>query len=147
VPATGTVTLAAGRHALAFKMFERSGAASASYSVRGPGEGAFGPVADGLAVGAGERLGATFRRLEGLALAADDMGGGGVARIRVSVNGGAWQSFTGPVASLGGLASGVSTVRYVAVDAAGNESPERTVRVTVDPGLSVRKVHLPALLR
>ncbi|NTU80751.1 MAG: N-acetylmuramoyl-L-alanine amidase [Chloroflexales bacterium] len=147
MPVTGTVTLTAGRHALAFKMFERSGGAAASYSLRGPGEESFGPVVDGLVVGASERLGSTFKRLDGLTLAADDLGGGGVARIKVAINGGAWQTIAGPVASLGGLAEGVNTVRYIAVDVAGNESAERTIRVTIDPNMSVNKAHLPALMR
>ena len=145
VPVTGTVMLAAGRHVLAFKLFERSGWAGASYSVRGPDQDVFGPVTDGLVVGTGQQRGAVFARLDGLALAADDMGGGGVAFLKVSVNGGVWQTYPGPVAFLSGLASGVSTVRYLAVDAAGNESAERTIQVTVDPRMN--KLYLPVLMR
>ncbi len=146
-PVTGTVELAAGRHILAYKMFERSGAASASYSVRGPGQEQFGPVADGLIAGSTERLGATFRRIDSLNLVADDLGGQGVARIRVATNDGVWREYEGAGADLGALEPGAHVVRYVAVDRAGNSSPERSLRVTVAPDLSVRTVYLPALMR
>jgi hypothetical protein len=147
VPVTGTVTLAAGRHVLAFKMFERSGGAGASYSMHGPDQDSFGPVTDGLAVGAGQHRGAIFTRLDGLVLAADDMGGGGVAFLKVSVNDGIWQTYPGPVALLSGLANGVSTVRYLAVDAAGNESAERTIQITVDPNVRLNNTYLPMLMQ
>ena len=144
-PATGTVELAAGRHVLAFKMFERSGGAAAGYSVRAPGSAEFITPADGLA--AGERLGATFRRLEGLAIAADDLGGSGVARLRVSLNGGPWQEQAGPLLELGPFAPGAHTVRYVAVDGAGNSSPEGVISFRIDPDLVVMSTHLPAITR
>ena len=144
---TGTVTLEAGRHVLAFKWFQRSGVIAASYRVHGPDQVVFTPIVDGLTVGAGVQQGNTFTQLEGLALAADALGGGGGARLRVQVNDGDWQTSTGPVALVSGLAQGGNTVRYVAVDAADNASPEQTLQVTVDPTLHLYHVHLPLVVR
>lgn len=146
-PVTGTVELAAGRHTLAFKMFERNGGAGASYSVRAPGSSTFITPSDGLTVGAGERLGATFRRLEGLVLAADDLGGSGIARLRVSLDNGPWQEHAGALVELGPFAPGAHTLRYVAVDGAGNSSPERSLSFRIDPALSVMRTHLPTVMR
>lgn len=144
--ATGTVELEAGLHVLGFKMFERSGGASAAYSVRGPGQALFGPVIDGLVVGSGERLGSTFRQVERLTLAADDLGGGAV-RLRVARDGAPWVESTGPLATLDAFGPGEHLVRYSAVDAAGNSSPERTLRLTVDPDLVIYRTYVPVVAR
>jgi hypothetical protein len=79
----GSVTLEAGRHVLAFKGLERGGSASMGYAVQLPGEQGFGAVRDGLSA-ADMRLGASFQSLSSLAIAADDMGGVGVAAVRVA---------------------------------------------------------------
>lgn len=141
-----TVNLPAGRHVLAFRSLERGGGRTAGYAVRGPNQAQFGPLLDGLA-GSGallaERLGNTFRRLDGLTIAADDMGGGGVASLLVSVNDGPWQERSGPIATLGGLPDGRHRVRYVAMDRAGNRSEERVLNFRVDSNLALRQVYLP----
>jgi hypothetical protein len=146
-PMTGTIELSAGRHVLAFRMFERSGAAAAGYSVRQPGQSTFGLVPDGLPVGAGAHFGATFRSLAGLALAGDDLGGGGVASLRVALDGGQWQERGGGTTVLGPFGAGAHTVRYQAVDTAGNVSSEQVMRFTIDPNLTVHQAYLPITMR
>lgn len=147
---TGSLWLAAGRHVLSFKYFERSGAAVAGYSVQMPGATDYGELIDGLA-GAGTEidagLGATFRRLRGITLAADDMGGGGVARLRVSFDGVEWLDLPGSVVSLGELVDGTYTLRYRAVDTAGNESEEVVLSLRVDANLQEERVFLPLMAK
>ena len=145
-----TVNLRAGRHVLAFRSLERGGGRTAGYAVRGPGQAQFGSPVEGLA-GSGsmvtERLGSAFQQFDGLTLAADDLGGSGVAGLLVSVNDGPWEERAGPIASLGSLPDGQHRVRYVAVDRAGNRSEERTLSFRVDSRLEVRRVHMPFAVR
>ncbi|NWF80840.1 MAG: N-acetylmuramoyl-L-alanine amidase [Chloroflexi bacterium] len=145
-----TVTLSAGRHVLAFRSVESGGTVTAGYALRAPGATTFGPPIDGL-VGTGavveQRLGATVRQLGGLALAADDMGGSAVARLRVSVNGGPWVEQSGPLITLGALPDGQYSLRYLALDGAGNQSAERTLNLRVDSRLEVRRSYLPLTAR
>jgi hypothetical protein len=145
-----TVNLRAGRHILAFRSLERGGGRTAGYAVRGPGQAQFGSPVEGLA-GSGsmvtERLGSAFQQFDGLTLAADDLGGSGVAGLLVSVNDGPWEERAGPIASLGSLPDGQHRVRYVAVDRAGNRSEERTLSFRVDSRLEMRRVHVPFAVR
>lgn len=147
---SGELWLAAGRHVLSFKYFERSGGAVAGYRVQLPGASGFGAPIDGLG-GAGAEvdpsLGSSFRRLRGLTLAADDMGGGGVTAMRVSFGGGEWRDLPGGVVSLGELLDGAYSLRYKAVDAAGNESAEATLNLRVDSAMVEERVYLPELGR
>ena len=140
----GSVTLEAGRHVLAFKGMERGGGASMGYAVQLPGEQGFGAVRDGLSA-ADTRLGASFQSLSSLAIAADDMGGVGVAAVRVALNGGEWAETPGAVATVGPLPDGAYTLRYVAVDAAGNQSEERSLSFRVDSNMVIYRTHLPLL--
>lgn len=145
-----TVTLSAGRHVLAFRSVESGDHVTAGYALRAPGAATFGPPIDGLG-GTGavveQRLGATFRQLGGLVLAADDMGGSGVTGLRVSVNGGPWVEQPGPFVMLGALPDGQYSVRYLALDGAGNQSEERTLTLRVDSRLELRHVYLPLTAR
>jgi hypothetical protein len=142
---TGSVSLGAGRHVLSFKGLERGGAATMGYAVQGPGEAAFLPPREGLA--GEERLGAAFRQLGGLTVVADDIGGSGVARLRLSVDGGPWQEQPGWVANIGPLGDGWHNVRYAAVDNAGNQSEERSLSFRVDPALVIYRTYAPLAVR
>ncbi len=145
-----TVNLRAGRHVLAFRSLERGNGPTGGYAVRGPGQGQFSPPLDGLAgsgAGVTEGLGAIFRQLDSVALAADDLGGSGVASLLVAVNNGPWEERAGPIATLGSLPDGQHRVRYVAVDREGNRSEERTLNFRIDSRLEVRRVHLPFAVR
>jgi len=140
----GSVTLEAGRHVLAFKGLERGGSASMGYAVQLPGEQGFGAVRDGLSA-ADMRLGASFQSLSSLAIAADDMGGVGVAAVRVALNGGEWAETPGALATIGPLPDGAYSLRYTALDAAGNQSEERSLSFRVDSSLVIYRTHLPLL--
>lgn len=147
---TGAVTLAAGRHVLAFRGVERAGGSTMGYAVRPPGVESYVGVSDGLSGAEGapaERLGAVYRSFTGMALAADDMGGAGVAAVRVAVNGGPWAETAGAVAQLGPLPDGAYSVRYLAVDGAGNQSEERALSFRVDSTLQVSRLFLPLIGR
>jgi hypothetical protein len=148
---TGTMTLTAGRHVLSFRAIERAGGAAMGYAVRIPGAGTFAPVADGLAGVDGSapsvRFGATFRSFSGITIAADDMGGAGVTAVRYSIDGGPWSESTGATARLGALPDGAYSVRYVAVDGAGNQSEERSLSFRVDSTLQVSTTYLPLTTR
>lgn len=142
---TGAVRLAAGYHTLTFRAYDLGGASRMGYAMQAPGESGHGPVADapGLAGGAAPaRVGATFRTFPGLALGADDPGGGGHT-VRVSINGGPWVESKGEPAQLGPQPDGLYTARYHAVDAAGNVSEERAISWRVDSALTVHSVALP----
>ncbi len=146
-PLTATVELEAGVHTLGFKLFERSGTAQAGYLVQLPGQTTFGPLSDGLLIEPGDRLGGTWRSLGGLHLVAEDMGGIGVTTMRMVLNDGPWQELPGRIASLGALVDGDYTVRYMAVDAAGNRSEERSLNLRVDGSLIMHRVYMPLAQR
>lgn len=149
-PLSGTVELAAGRHVLAFRAYERAGESELGYVVRVPGAAEHTLLADGLGGADGapaERFGAVFRRFTGMALAADDMGGSGVAAVRVSLNGGEWVETAGAIARLGPLADGSYRVRYVAVDREGNLGEERELAFRVDSSAAVWRTYLPLAMR
>lgn len=143
---TGTIALEAGRHVLSVKYFDRSGAAALGYRVRMPGEAGFIQPIDGLGgrgTAVDRRLGATFRRLSGLTIAADDQGGSGVTAIRWSWDGVTWLEEPGSVLTIGGLVDGSYTLRYLAIDSAGNPSAVEELSLRVDSGLVERRVYLP----
>lgn len=143
----GSVYLEAGRHVLAFKMFERSGQATAGYDLLAPGAADFSTVIDGLLINPQGRLGNTFHRLDGLHLVADDLGGAGIARVEVSINDGAWQTYEGSGVMLDGFGLGTHTIRYTAFDSLGNQSEERVMVVTIDPERQIEQVFLPLIRR
>jgi hypothetical protein len=142
-PVMGAIQLEAGRHVLAFKMFELTGGASVGYSVRMPGQEHFISPRDALALDAVDHLGARARALPTLSIAADDMGGTGVTQLRLSLNDGPWQTFSGPLATIGGLGPGPHNLRYMAVDQAGNESEQRLISLMIDPAMVVYRTYLP----
>ncbi|NTW97049.1 MAG: N-acetylmuramoyl-L-alanine amidase [Oscillochloris sp.] len=147
--ASGAISLAAGRHVLSFKYFERGGDATAGYSLKPPGASGFGGLSDGLS-GSGTAtdmsLGGIFQRLGGITVAADDQGGSGVAKLRVSFDGVQWTDVPGQFFSLGSIADGSYSLRYKALDAEGNESPLQTLSFRVDSTLEVWRVYLPAVV-
>jgi hypothetical protein len=142
-PTTGTIELAAGRHVLSFKMFELSGDAVAGYSVRPPGYSDFISPHDGFVMGAGDRIGSRFRALEALTLVADDLGGSGITQLRVALNDGPWQNFSGPIATISGFNPGSNSLRYTALDQAGNESTLHNLNFVIEPDLVVHRTYLP----
>ncbi|NTW00420.1 MAG: N-acetylmuramoyl-L-alanine amidase [Oscillochloris sp.] len=147
---TGTISLTAGRHVLSFKYFERTGAATAGYSIALPGSTTFTTLIEGLA-GSGasvdSNLNNMFSRLRGITIAADDQGGIGIATLRVSFNGNQWTDVSGRVFTLSSMVDGSYTIRYKAVDAAGNESAEQLLTFHVDSTLLVNRVYLPVVVQ
>nr|WP_255603125.1 N-acetylmuramoyl-L-alanine amidase [Oscillochloris sp. ZM17-4] len=148
--ATGTISLTAGRHVLSFKYFERSGDATAGYSVKLPGAADFGDLLEGLGGRDAEidsSTDATFQRLRGLTVAADDQGGSGVAKLEVSFDGVQWLDVPGGVFTLSSLMDGSYTLYYKALDAAGNESPVQRLSFRVDSSQRLWQTYLPVVVR
>lgn len=137
-----TIWLEAGVHVLAFKYFERSGDASTGYDVQLPGASEFSVLPDALG-GNAVRFGATFTDNPHIYLAADDMGGRGVDHIHWSWDGTTWQDTAGDLIDTGRLVNGSYTLRYRAVDAAGNTSTQQSLSFTVDTNLTISKVYAP----
>lgn len=147
---TGAISLDAGRHVLSFKYFERSGDAVAGYSVQMPGASDFGALIEGLGGRNTEvdlSADATFVRLGGITVAADDQGGSGVTRLRVSFDGVQWTDVPGAVFTLSSLVDGDYTLRYIAVDAAGNQSAVQTFSFRVDSTFRLEQIYLPLVVR
>jgi len=147
---TGTINLTAGRHVLSFKYFDRSGEAVAGYSVKMPGAASFSGIIDGLGGSNSDvdmRSGSTFAQLHGITIAADDQGGSGVVKLRVSFDGITWNDIQGSVFTLNSLVDGSYTLHYTAVDAAGNESPVQTLSFRVDSTLQFQQTYLPMITR
>ena len=142
VEMTGTIELGAGVHVVAFKYFERAGFAAAGYDVQAPGDRGFKPLPDGLGGGA-LRLGATFVEHPSITIAADDMGGSGIAAVRWSWDGVNWQDEPGAILRLGRLQNGAYHLRYRAVDMAGNQGDMRELRFTVDTSRPIYRAYLP----
>ena len=146
-PLTGTITLARGRHVLAFKYFERTGAAVAGYSMQAPGQCGYGPPIDGLSgaapTGIDSRIGATFEAMNGLTIAADDQGGSGVSKLRYSWDGELWIEEQGAVLTVGRFVAGSYTLRYQAIDSAGNRSPITELRFNINPNLFPYRTYFP----
>ncbi|NTV65271.1 MAG: N-acetylmuramoyl-L-alanine amidase, partial [Oscillochloris sp.] len=146
----GSISLTAGRHVLSFKYVERTGTAVAGYQVQFPGTSDFNPVAEGLG-GSGvtidSNLGGTFRKLGGITIAADDQGGSGINKLRVSFDGVVWADVPGSFFSLSNLSDGSYSLRYKAVDNQGNESALQTLSFQVDSTLQVHQIYLPFLVQ
>jgi hypothetical protein len=145
--ATGTIVLGAGLHVVSFKYFERTGYAAAGYAVQAPGDSLFRTLSDGLS--SALRLGGTFAENPALALAADDQGGSGVARIRWSWDGANWQDSPGALLEIGRLANSSYRLRYQAFDANGNaDLPQpQELAFTVNTNLALRRAYLPVAAR
>ena len=147
---TGTINLTAGRHVLSFKYFERSGGALAGYSMKVPGTTSFGDIIDGLGGRDTEvdtHLVSTFPQLHGITIAADDQGGTGVAKLRLSFDGITWIDEPGSMFTVAGLVDGSYTLHYMAVDTAGNVSPAQTLSFRVDSTLQIQRVYVPLVVR
>lgn len=141
----GKITLSAGVHTLGFKYFERSGGAAAGYTMARPGSEVFELIPDATAGGA-LALGGTFVQTPSIALAAEDLGGLGVAKLSYRLNGGPWVDSTDRLAKLGSLANGSYTLSYAATDAAGN-SAERSISFVVDSTKPYYRTYVPAVMR
>ena len=141
---TGTLSLSEGAHVLAFSYFERTGEAVAGYSMRAPGSNIYTQPLDNLGGGAA-RLGATFTEPPQLTIAADDAGGSGVTSMRYSWDGSTWVESPGDVIVVGRLSNGSYTLRYQAIDAAGNAEPERQLSFTVNTNLRQYHMYLPLM--
>jgi hypothetical protein len=141
---TGSIYLSAGPHVLAFTYFERTGAAVAGYSMRAEGASAYAQPSDDLGGGAA-RLGSTFTEPPQLTVAADDAGGSGIARMRYSWDGATWVESPGDVIVVGRLLTGSYTLRYQAIDVAGNAEPERQLSFNVDTNLRTYRQYLPVM--
>ncbi len=143
--ATGTIYLDAGIHVLSVIFFELRGMAVAGYDVQLPGSGTFQQIPDGLSDT--PRLGGAFISSATLTLVADDRGGSGIATIRWSLNGSAWQTAAGSMVRIDLPSDGIFQVRYQAIDAAGNEGPVRELTVRVDSNMAIHRVTLPLVMR
>jgi hypothetical protein len=132
-------------HVLSVIFFELRGMAVAGYDVQLPGSGTFQQIPDGLSDT--PRLGGAFISSATLTLAADDRGGSGIATIRWSLNGSAWQTAAGSMVRIDLPSDGVFQVRYQAIDAAGNEGPVRELTVRVDSKMAIHRVTLPLVMR
>lgn len=140
--ATGTITLDAGPHVLAFKYFERTGMAAAGYAVQMPGSTTFVAPPDGVG-GSVTRFGSTFVTLPDLTLAADDLGGSGMAHLRYSWDGANWFDGPGGLLRLGRLVDGTYRLRYQAVDNSGNTSAVQELAFTVNSKLEIHRLYTP----
>lgn len=142
---TGTIQLTAGDHTLSFKYFERSGVATAGYSVQIPGGTTFttplDPISNVL------RLGNTFAEIPEVTIAADDLGGSGVERIRWSWDGVEWQDSTGSILRLGKIQNGSYRLQYQVFDKAGNQSDTYEVAFNVNTDMEIYQTYLPLTQR
>lgn len=148
---TGTISLSAGPHVLAFKYFERTGRAAAGYDMQIPGGASFGPPPEGLGGGA-LRLGAIFAANPDLTLVADDLGGSGVATLRYSWDGATWvdqplAANAPPLLRLGRLVDGNYHLRYQAIDRASNSSPVQELVFMVNTRMEIKRAYQPVLFR
>ena len=141
-PVTGDIWLDVGMHTLAFKYFERTGDASAGYDTLLPGASQFAALPDMLGGGA-LRFGTTYVENPRILIAADDQGGRGVDHIRWSWDGANWQDSPGALLDTGRLVNGGYTLRYQAVDGAGNTGPQQSVAFSVNTNLQISRLFLP----
>ena len=143
---TGTLELAAGTHVVAFKYFERTGDAAAGYEIRAPDADTYTPLTDATANGA-LALGTTYVQTPDLTVAADDLGGSGVARYRWSWDGANWTESTGDVLHIGKLQNDSYHLRYQAIDGNGNASPIRDLSFDVDTNRVLYRNYTPLIAR
>lgn len=144
--ATGTVTLDAGVHVIAFKYFERGGVAAMGYGVQLPGNTSFVTPSDALG-GSALHLGSTFAQTPDLAIVADDHGGAGVDRIRWSWDGANWDESPGAVLRTGKLQNGSYRLRYQPIDRAGNQGALSELAFQVNTAIRMYQSYLPQLAR
>ncbi len=142
VEKTGQINLDAGPHVLSFKYFERTGMAAVEYMVKLPGDTSFSVPQEGL-FGNAFHIGTTFVQPPDLTLAADDLGGSGVTRLRYSWNGSSWNETSGNLLRLGRLVDGNYRLRYQAVDAAGNSSLVQELAFVVDRNAEFYQQYMP----
>jgi hypothetical protein len=134
-------------HVLSYKYFEHTGTAAAGYDVQLPGQAEFTTLTDGFATG--ERRGGTFLddTSPDIVIGASDLGGTGVASLRYTLDGGAWQTAPGALINLGSVPTGTHTLRYQAIDNAGTASPEQELTFSVTPTLELESLFLPLISR
>lgn len=140
--ATGSISLEAGPHVLAFKYFDRTGLATAGYALKQPGAEEFTTPQDWTGGGA-TQVGSIFVTNPDLMVAADDLGGSGVSYIRYSWDGNTWVDSSDDLLRLGRLVNGSYRLRYQAVDHAGNTSAVQELAFTVNTNLEIEQLYLP----
>ncbi len=154
---TGTITLDAGLHTLSFKYFQLADTIQVGYEVKLAGTDDFStlPVYTSAITRTAD---GAFAEAPALPLAADDQGGSGIATIRYSWNGTTWNNKAlepgDPPLTVTPPGAGPHTLRYQAIDEAGNASELATVPVTVaspeeetPPQEEPARLYLPAVLR
>ncbi|KPV53459.1 hypothetical protein SE17_09525 [Kouleothrix aurantiaca] len=67
----------------------------------------------------------------------------GVDHIRWSWDGASWQDAPGALLDTGRLVNGGYTLRYQAVDGAGNTGPQQSVAFSVNTNLQISRLYLP----
>jgi hypothetical protein len=145
---TGKVFLSPGIHTLAIIAFESTGNAYLAYDYRLPGANGFQRIPDifeGQAYANG-----VFANPPTIAFAGDDFLSSGINRMRWNLNGGAWQENPGSVLQIGRLQQGSYTLRYQAVDQAGNLGATQELRFAVGAGQPPANlpyhIHLPQIV-
>jgi hypothetical protein len=154
---TATVPLSSGLHVLSFKYFELTDTSMAGYAVRAPGASEFAPPLD-ASWSTTPTISGTFTLTPSLVLAADDLGGSGVAKIRYSWDGGTtWEEVS--VEESDAMAvlhappeESTSLLRYQAVDQAGNTSPVNKVHIQIEEPAepaepTLKRIFLPYVAR
>ncbi|MEV4639525.1 copper-binding protein [Actinoplanes sp. NPDC049548] len=132
LPYTRPVTVTAiGDHAVQFRATDRAGnvseTGSVAFRIVGPGDDDTTPPVVTAQVSGSRDPSGDYTGTATVTLTATDAGSG-VSRVEYSVDGGAWTSYSAPVAV---TAVGAHMVHYRATDAAGNTSAEQMVSLTV----------------
>jgi N-acetylmuramoyl-L-alanine amidase len=148
--ATGTIQLGAGVHSIAVIGFEAGESAYLAYDYQPPGAGSFQLIPDAIA--SQPNSGGSFVGSPTIALGSDDMAGSGVVQMRWSMNDGPWQDNLGAVLQIGRLQRGSYTLRYQAIDGAGNSSTIQELRFGVEapappPPTGAFRAFLPSVNR
>lgn len=130
-PATAAIYLSAGMHVLGFKYFEYSGPAQAGYSWQASGTSIWSTIPN-PPVSAVTDSGIMLGPKQQLAVAADDMGGAGVASLRYTLDNGEEQTTTQPMFVFNGLLDGPHTLRFRAFDNAANAAASQSITFTVN---------------
>lgn len=134
---TGTVVLDAGLHVLSFTYYslgESESTSTAGYAVQAPGTTSFVPPAEGLS-GSVPVSQTTFATTPTLALAADDLGGSGIAQISYSWDGTHWNDQEivdePAIVHVSPVVSGTNHLSYRTRDVEGNLSGVSTITFVV----------------
>ncbi|HEY1011482.1 MAG TPA: PA14 domain-containing protein, partial [Herpetosiphonaceae bacterium] len=135
--------LSAGEHTLSFKYFERTAQAVMSYYWQFPGSDQWSAIPFNLG-GDAARAGTIYGPGATISVAADDQGGAGISHITWSLDGQTWSDQPGRRLTLtpGG---GAYTLRYAAVDEAGNAEPVRELSWRVDAAPPASRITEAAL--